>query len=88
LTDRQVDGLLECTPFLGRLRNRAGVPGECPKTLPETQAREVMAALVAIDKGKQTGLGYRWRRALLAGTIAGYLSAHDETASTYLPEGS
>jgi hypothetical protein len=88
LTPDQVDGLLTSTPFLGRLRNRAGVPGQCPKTRPEAQAREVMATLVAVDKGKQTGIGYRWRRARLAGAITAYLQANNETATTYLPEGS
>lgn len=90
LTTEEIDGLIASTLFLHQLKERAGEPRQPPATYKQVQARQVMVALMALDAAtdrKSGGFVARLCRVRLAGTMHSYLSAHGETSSTYLPEG-
>lgn len=91
LTTEEIDGLIASTLFLHQLKERAGEPKQPPVTYKQIQARRVMVAMMALDQAvdhKPSGFIARLCRVRVAGTMHSYLSAHDETSSTYLPEGS
>lgn len=91
LTTEETDGLIANTLFLHQLKERAGEPNQPPVTYKQVQARRVMVALIALNRAtdrKPGGLLTRLCRGRLASTTHSYLSAHGETSSTYLPEGS
>lgn len=87
LTIEQVNGLLRDTPFLMTLRDRAGT-GKDPQDLKQAQAREAINAIAAIAGKTPRGIAYRLLQMRLSGALHSYLEAFNESATTYLPEGS